>query len=249
MKTMNCQQCSGVMRQRTRSTGNASGIALALIVFAVGLVMTFIPIACFIGPFICIAALFMGGKREGVWQCDECGYYWCWPPRVFARAESSSKPALGRAAAVAALIAVVVIVPEALKRTIDKQAGASEAETVASVEVAAPEPKPSPRERFIGDDPGFPARMQKGIEDGARLGYWRDLYYNAGAPSMVVTDEFLVLGRKTQDDLLCGVYIFWVVDQPGFWTSEDAPPPKMRVLDEAGDVTAEYDPVNGVRWR
>lgn len=72
-----CQQCGGQIVKRVRSTGNVTGIALALIVFLVGLVGSFIfpPISCFIGPVICFLALFMGGKREKIWKCRSCGFF------------------------------------------------------------------------------------------------------------------------------------------------------------------------------
>ena len=68
------------MKKKTLSSGNAVGIAMALLVFALGvflsLVFTFIwvfPFGCFFGPLLCIVALFMGGKRSKVYRCTRCG--------------------------------------------------------------------------------------------------------------------------------------------------------------------------------
>jgi hypothetical protein len=71
-----CQLCGGYMNKKTISKGNASGIALALLTFFVGL---FISLAFFfcggflIGIPLCICALFMGGKRQKVLKCESCG--------------------------------------------------------------------------------------------------------------------------------------------------------------------------------
>ncbi len=70
-----CQQCGGKMRKTVVSSGNCSGLVLALIALCVGVIITFaIPvIGWVIGPLICIGALFMGGKRSKVWKCTKCG--------------------------------------------------------------------------------------------------------------------------------------------------------------------------------
>jgi len=72
---LKCQQCGGVMVKKTISSGNCSGLVLALIVFCVGVVISImIPvIGWVIGPVICIGSLFMGGKRNKVWRCKKCG--------------------------------------------------------------------------------------------------------------------------------------------------------------------------------
>jgi ssDNA-binding Zn-finger/Zn-ribbon topoisomerase 1 len=73
---LSCQQCGGDMVKRTISSGNCSGIIMALIVLAVGVVLIVtIPIlGWIIGALLCLLALFMGGKRRKVWQCEDCGY-------------------------------------------------------------------------------------------------------------------------------------------------------------------------------
>jgi ribosomal protein L37AE/L43A len=70
-----CQQCGGVMKKTVISSGNCTGIVVALIVFCGGIVIAVaIPvIGWVIGPIICIGALFMGGKRSKVWKCTKCG--------------------------------------------------------------------------------------------------------------------------------------------------------------------------------
>ena len=69
-----CQLCGGRMVRKVKSSGNCLGIALALIIFVVGIVIFFmIPvIGWVIGPLICLCALFIGGKRSKVWQCVRC---------------------------------------------------------------------------------------------------------------------------------------------------------------------------------
>ncbi|MCK9523850.1 MAG: hypothetical protein M0R76_12540 [Proteobacteria bacterium] len=70
-----CQQCRAPMRKEVISSGNCLGIVLALIVFSIGVAVTIgLPVfGWFIGPLICIGALFMGGKRTKVWKCIRCG--------------------------------------------------------------------------------------------------------------------------------------------------------------------------------
>ena len=73
--TPTCQHCGGSMQKSVVSSGNCSGIVVALIVFCIGIVIFFvIPLVGWvIGPLVCIGALFMGGKRRNVWKCKACG--------------------------------------------------------------------------------------------------------------------------------------------------------------------------------
>jgi len=71
-----CNLCGGAMVKKTVSSGNVAGIALALLVLAAGLFLTFGGLFCggpFIGIPLCILALFMGGKRSKVLKCEKCG--------------------------------------------------------------------------------------------------------------------------------------------------------------------------------
>ncbi len=70
-----CPLCGGQMKKAVVSSGNCSGIVLALIVFVVGIVIFFVvPVVGWVlGPIISLAALFMGGKRQKVWRCRQCG--------------------------------------------------------------------------------------------------------------------------------------------------------------------------------
>jgi hypothetical protein len=72
-----CQHCGGDMRKTVISSGNCSGIAVALIVFCAGIMLTLLlPVVGWVcGPIISLAALFMGGKRQAVWKCRDCGYF------------------------------------------------------------------------------------------------------------------------------------------------------------------------------
>lgn len=72
--TIECKQCGGAMQQAKRSTGNAPGIALALVVLAVGIVLS-VSGYWLIGVPVAVGALFMGGKRSKIWKCAKCGYY------------------------------------------------------------------------------------------------------------------------------------------------------------------------------
>jgi hypothetical protein len=70
-----CQQCGGKMKKTEISKGNCAGIVVALIVICVGIVIFFIipVIGWVVGPAICIGALFMGGTKNKVWRCVNCG--------------------------------------------------------------------------------------------------------------------------------------------------------------------------------
>jgi hypothetical protein len=69
-----CQLCGAGMSETVVSSGNCSGIVVALIAFAIGILITvFLPVVgIIIGPIICFCALFMGGKRQKVWKCTNC---------------------------------------------------------------------------------------------------------------------------------------------------------------------------------
>lgn len=69
-----CKICGGPLVRKKISRGNAAGIAMALIVFAIGLALCFtFPCAgIFIGFPMMICSLFMGGKREKVLCCKHC---------------------------------------------------------------------------------------------------------------------------------------------------------------------------------
>jgi hypothetical protein len=69
-----CQACGGEMVKKRTSSGNCLGIAIALIVFVVGLVITIaIPVVGWVvGPIIMLCALGIGGKRQKVWRCRSC---------------------------------------------------------------------------------------------------------------------------------------------------------------------------------
>lgn len=71
-----CNLCGSQMKHKTISSCNASGIALALLCFGIGVWFTFAGLFCggpFIGIPLCICALFMGGKRKRVLICTNCG--------------------------------------------------------------------------------------------------------------------------------------------------------------------------------
>jgi hypothetical protein len=72
MKSLNCQQCGGVMIRKTLSSGNCLGLCIALVMFAAGVWLCFTGIGIIIGIPLCLAALFIGGKRKKVWRCKAC---------------------------------------------------------------------------------------------------------------------------------------------------------------------------------
>lgn len=76
IKSLPCPRCQSAMMRSTHSSGNAAGLAGALIVLAIGLVvLILIPVIGWVlGPLIMLAALGMGGKRQKVWKCRPCGY-------------------------------------------------------------------------------------------------------------------------------------------------------------------------------
>jgi hypothetical protein len=77
MATPSCRQCGGNMRKTVLSSGHCSGLAVALIVFCTGIIIFFIlpVVGWVVGPIISLLALFMGGKRQRVWRCRNCGYF------------------------------------------------------------------------------------------------------------------------------------------------------------------------------
>lgn len=74
MAQLNCHQCGGKMKKKVQSSGNCSGIALALVLIAVGLALCATGIGALLGVPIIICALFVGGKRKKIWKCTKCGY-------------------------------------------------------------------------------------------------------------------------------------------------------------------------------
>lgn len=76
LKTLPCPRCAASMVRGSHSSGNAAGIAGALLVFCAGVIVFFIIplLGWVIGPILCLLALFMGGKTTKVWKCKPCGY-------------------------------------------------------------------------------------------------------------------------------------------------------------------------------
>lgn len=78
MKQLTCEHCGGPMRKTVISSGNCRGLLLALIMLLAGVaVIVFFAwtiIGLVIGALMMIAALFMGGTRQKVWKCRNCGY-------------------------------------------------------------------------------------------------------------------------------------------------------------------------------
>lgn len=74
MTEIKCQMCGGQMRQAVQGSGNYLGIALALLVFAAGLFLTFTGIGALLGLPALFCFVFIGGRRRKVWKCEACGY-------------------------------------------------------------------------------------------------------------------------------------------------------------------------------
>ena len=68
-----CQHCGSPMKRKTLSRGNCGGVALALIVLAIGVGLCFTGIGAIIGLPLILCSLFMGGRRSKVWRCTKCG--------------------------------------------------------------------------------------------------------------------------------------------------------------------------------
>lgn len=74
MKSIDCGACGGSMRIYKRSVGNASGIAAAILVFLVGVILCATGVGALIGVPLILVSLFMGGRRESWWRCTYCGH-------------------------------------------------------------------------------------------------------------------------------------------------------------------------------
>lgn len=67
-----CNLCGAPMKRSKYSTGNAAGIAGAIIVLLIGIALTMTIIGAIAGIPLIICALFMGGKTQKVWKCKSC---------------------------------------------------------------------------------------------------------------------------------------------------------------------------------
>ncbi len=72
---LSCRECGSSMKKATRSTGNLIGILGALLVFCIGVFLTTTVVGAIVGVPMMLFALFMGGKRQKVWKCNNCGYF------------------------------------------------------------------------------------------------------------------------------------------------------------------------------
>lgn len=70
---LQCHICGGRLKNKTVSSGNATGLAGALIVLLIGIVLCATGLGAIIGIPLIICALFMGGKRHKVLKCVNCG--------------------------------------------------------------------------------------------------------------------------------------------------------------------------------
>ena len=69
-----CQGCGAPMRKTLTSKGFSS-LIVDLLIFAVGVAVIYFlpPIGYFLGPVICLAAIFRSNTRK-IWKCDRCGF-------------------------------------------------------------------------------------------------------------------------------------------------------------------------------
>ena len=72
---LSCQQCSGVMRKKTITSGSMSGCLLGVGMILVGVCMfILIPVIGWVlGPVVVLVGMAAGGKRRKVWRCRKCG--------------------------------------------------------------------------------------------------------------------------------------------------------------------------------
>lgn len=67
-----CPLCGGRMIKKTKSEGNAMGIAIALIVLAIGISLTITIVGAIIGVPLILCSLGIGGKRKKLLVCVNC---------------------------------------------------------------------------------------------------------------------------------------------------------------------------------
>lgn len=75
MNPVTCNQCGGTMDKATKAESNMALQLLGVVVFFVGLAITFSGIGALIGVPLMLAALFMGYKKKKVMKCSNCGYF------------------------------------------------------------------------------------------------------------------------------------------------------------------------------
>lgn len=67
-----CQNCKTAMRKKTQSSGNMLGLAIALIVLTIGIILCFTVVGMIVGIPLIIVSLFIGGKKTKIWMCPNC---------------------------------------------------------------------------------------------------------------------------------------------------------------------------------
>lgn len=71
-----CQQCGGKMRKTKRDDHDYGLQFVGVALFFAGLIVLFIaPFGALIGLAMIVGAMFMGFKRQKVWSCNNCGYF------------------------------------------------------------------------------------------------------------------------------------------------------------------------------
>lgn len=68
-----CQLCGGFMKPKKITIDQTSGLAKALICFAIGVILTLTFFGAVIGVPLMIVSLFMGGRRQKILRCVDCG--------------------------------------------------------------------------------------------------------------------------------------------------------------------------------
>lgn len=76
MHQLTCQQCGGEMHKTARSVHNRPAQVFAILIFAIGFGLLFVPpLGTVAGLIIMIGASGIGYRREKIWLCKSCEHY------------------------------------------------------------------------------------------------------------------------------------------------------------------------------
>lgn len=75
MSSVICKQCGDEMQRSSKAETNMALQLLGVVVFLIGLAISFSGIGVIIGVPLMLAALFMGYKKKKVMKCGGCGYF------------------------------------------------------------------------------------------------------------------------------------------------------------------------------
>lgn len=74
--TIECKQCHGRMSKTKKAETNYTAQIFAVVIFIAGFFLLFLfPIGTIVAPIVMIGAGRMGYRKDKVWMCESCGYY------------------------------------------------------------------------------------------------------------------------------------------------------------------------------